>query len=150
MVKPAWILVADASQARILQKQSGASFEMVHSFSHPQSRLKASDLGSDSAGREMGSAHFGGAAYEARTRPKRKEHGQFAHEIAEFLDTAAHAGRFSSVSIFAASPFLGEIKQALGAATERMLAEVYDVNLSAVSVHELQDRIDSHRATGHR
>lgn len=52
MVKPTWILVADASQARILQKQSGASFEMVHSFSHPQSRLKASDLGSDSAGRE--------------------------------------------------------------------------------------------------
>lgn len=70
MVKPEWILIADASRARILQKQLGAPFEIVHSFSHPQSRLRARELSSDGAGREMGRGHFGGAAYEARTSPK--------------------------------------------------------------------------------
>ena len=91
MVKPAWILVANASCARVLQRQAGASFELVRSFSHPQSRLKASELSSDAAGREMGSGHFGGAAYEARTPPKRREHDRFAREVSEFLDEAAHA-----------------------------------------------------------
>ena len=46
-----------------------------------------------------------------------------------------------SVRLFAASPFLGELKAQLGDATQRILAGTHDLDLTAVGPAEIGRRI---------
>jgi hypothetical protein len=66
---------------------------------------------------------------------------RFAHELAEHLERNAQLGNFGSISIFASSPFLGELKARLGPATLRLLSGTRDVDLTSVGPAELQRRI---------
>ncbi|MBI5278044.1 MAG: host attachment protein [Burkholderiales bacterium] len=141
-----WILVANAAQARILQRTDGGRLELVHTFSHPASRRKASELGDDKAGREMAPQGWGGAAFEPRTDAKRKEHVRFANELAQVIGQAAQAGSFDSLAVFASNPFLGEVTRALGHAGHGLPVETHGVDLSSVGIVELAGRMDAVRA----
>lgn len=146
-MKPHWILLANAAHARILQQTQGAPLVVVQSFTHSESRSKISELVDDRAGRENADRSFGGACYQPRTDPKRKELHRFAHELAAHLERHAQQGDFDSLAVFASSPFLGEIKSELGPATARLLSGTHDVDLTAVGPAELQRRIAHELAT---
>lgn len=145
-MKPDWILIANASRARLLEQQAHGAYSLLRSFEHPASRLHSSELGEDKRGRENVDGAFGAAAYEPRVDWQRKEHLRFAIELADFLETGAQHGQCGSVRVFAASPFLGELKARLGEATRRVLAGTHDVDLSAVGVAELGRRIQQELA----
>lgn len=140
MTNPEWILVANASTARLFRLAPG-SLTALGAFQHPQSRQRSSTLGDDKAGRELSGRGFGGAAFEARMDAHRKEHLQFARELGEMLEAGALQGSYASLRVFACSPFLGELKQALGPAAQRLLGGVHDVDLTHVGPAELADRI---------
>lgn len=140
-MKPDWILIANASRAQLLQQEPGRQPRALHSFEHPASRLHSSQLGTGERGREGSDRSFGAAAYTPRLDAQRKEHLRFARELAEYLEAAAQQDQYGSVRVFAASPFLGELKAQLGAATLRLLAGSHDVDLSAVGPAELGRRI---------
>ena len=72
---------------------------------------------------------------------REKEHQQFAREIAEYLEHAARENRYRALHLFAASHFLGDIKQALGDNTRKLLAGTHDVDLTPVGLTELERRI---------
>ena len=57
------------------------------------------------------------------------------------LEAGALEGSYASLRVFACSPFLGELKQALGPAAQRLLAGARDVDLTHVGPAELADRI---------
>ena len=142
-MKPDWILIANASRARLLQQEEpGASVALMHSFEHPASRLHSSELGDAARGRESTDRAFGAAAYEPRIDAQRKEHLHFAGELADFLERGAQQGVYGSVRVFASSPFLGELKAQLGDATRRLLAGTHDVDLSTVGPAEIARRIE--------
>lgn len=141
-MKPDWILIANASRARLLRREDRGRYTELRSFEHPASRLRSSVLGDDERGREAADGSFGAAAYEPRIDAQRKEHLRFAAELAGFLETAAQQGLFGSVQVFAASPFLGELKAQLGDATRRVLAGSHDLDLSAVGPAEIGPRIE--------
>lgn len=145
-MKPDWILVANASQARLLQKEPGAPLVVLQAFHHPASRQHSSTLGDDKAGREKSDRSFGGAAYEPRVDAQSKEHLHFAHELAEALEQGTREGRYANVQVFASSPFLGEIRQALEDGTRRHLAGMHDVDLTALGLAEIEERVRA--ATG--
>lgn len=148
-MQPHWILIANASHARLLQQEPGAPMVVLAAFQHPASRQHSAVLGDDKAGRELSGRGFGGAAFEPRTDAQTKEQLHFARELADRLEEGARAGRCQSIAIFASSPFLGELKQALGEQTRRLLTHTRDVDLTHVGLAEIERRIQHELAQPH-
>ncbi|MDP3759269.1 MAG: host attachment protein [Ramlibacter sp.] len=140
-MKPDWIVVANATRARILQRERGEPMTVVKTFSRPAGRSKVSDLAGDRAGHGSSDHSWGGSAYPPRIDAKRKEHERFATELAAHLERAAEQGTYRSLAVLASSPFLGEVKAELGPAAEKLLTVTHDVDLTAVGPAELEKRI---------
>jgi protein required for attachment to host cells len=140
-VKPHWIVIANATNARLLQQEQGGRLVILKSFSHSQGRSGIDDLVDDRAGYGTTVGGFDGMSYQPRTDPERKAHERFARELAEDLERQAQCGGFESLALFASNPFLGELKSALGAATMRLLSETYNIDLTSVGPAELERRI---------
>ncbi|HEY8050483.1 MAG TPA: host attachment protein [Ramlibacter sp.] len=142
-----WFLVANSARATVYARaEAGEKVKAVRSFEHPPSRLKTAELGDDKAGRELSGRGFGGAAFEPKLDPHRKEHLHFAHELCAFVEHEAQQAAFGSLTVFAPDPFLGEIKKALGPASTRVLAAAHDTDLSHVGAAELDRRIAKAKA----
>lgn len=141
-MKSDWILIADATRARLLQQEEGKSLIQLRTFEHQASRLHSSELGTDARGRERSDRRPGASAYEAHADPHRKEHLRFACEIAEFLEHGARHDLCRSLRVFAPSPFLGLLTAELGDATKHVLAGSHDLDLSCVGIAEIGHRIE--------
>jgi protein required for attachment to host cells len=139
-MKPDWTVIANATRARLLQQEQGAPMVILESFIHPEGRGKVSELADDKAGQQK-TDRFGGAAYEPRVNAKRKEHTEFARELAHLLEQEAQLDHFRSLTIFASSPFLGELKAELGKATLRRLISTHEQDLTSLGLSELEERI---------
>ena len=140
-MKPDWILIANSTRARLMQMERNERVTELETFVHPQSRIKVSDLVDDRAGHESTDRSYGGTSYQPRTDARQKEHQRFAREIAEFLERQAHSGSYRSLAVFASSPFLGELKAAVGAATIKLMSGTHDLDLTSVGVAELGRRL---------
>ena len=140
-MKPDRILIANATHARCLARETNGALRVLETFEHPQSRSKVNEIVSDKMGREASDRGYGGAAYQPPTDPKRKEHMHFAHELANYLEREAAAGRFQALAIFASDPFLGELKAALGDAARRCLSSTYDLDLTSYGLSDLEQRV---------
>lgn len=140
-MKPDWILIANASHARLLRREGGNLLVVLESFEHPESRSKVSELADDKMGREDSDSSFGGSAYQPRVDAKEKEHVRFARQLADHLERQAQLGNFRSLAIFASSPFLGELKAELGDATARLLSTTHDLDLTSFGLTELEQRV---------
>jgi protein required for attachment to host cells len=145
-MKPDWILIANATHARLLRHERGSPMVILESFEHPESRSKISELADDKMGQEKSDRSFGGAAYQPKMDAKQKEHMRFARELADHLEQQAQQGSFRSLVIFASSPFLGELKAELGEATARLLPITHDLDLTSFGLTELEQRVQSELA----
>lgn len=140
-MKPDWILVASAGEARLLAHEPGSPMVTLRSFHHPQSRLHSSELGDDERGRQRSDRVHGAAAFEAHVEPHRKEQLHFAHELAVALEEGVKAGRCAHVHLVAAEPFLGLLKAALDESTRRSLAGTHEHNFTALGLAEIEHRV---------
>ena len=140
-MKAEWILIANATRARLLQKEQGSPLVVIQSFEHPQGRAKTSELADDRAGQGKTDHSFGGASYPPRLEAKDREHLRFARELARYLEHQARQGNFHSLALFASSPFLGQLKAQLGKATARLLTATHDLDLTSVGLVELDQRV---------
>lgn len=141
-MKPNWIVIANAGNARVLEDQGEGALAVLQTFKHPQSRSKGSELSTDKAGMEKSDSGLGGgAAFQPRTDLRQKEHAVFARELAAHLEHAAQQGTFKSVALFASSPFLGELKSHLGSATQRLVGSTHDIDLTSFGLGELEQRV---------
>jgi len=140
-MKPDWILVANASEARLLQHEPGCPLTVLLAYHHPSSRLHSSELGDDERGRQRSDRSPGAKAFEGHLEPQRKEHLRFARELAGALEQGAADGRCHRIHVFAASPFLGELRQEFGAATRRVLAGSHDLDLSGLGLAQIEQRV---------
>jgi protein required for attachment to host cells len=144
-MEKSWIVLANAARARILERDpaDGALAELTD-FVHPQSRQKASELASDRPGHAQ-KAHGDPAkvstAFEPRTDLRRKEHEEFARQLAQHLDDAVAQRRCTSLVLIASNPFLGELRSHLGSATQKALALAVPTDLTSVAVPELTRRV---------
>lgn len=146
-MKPQWILLANASTARIFQRTSpGEAIVPLATMKHPASRLKAGMLSDDRPGREATDHSRGGNRYEPRSDAHRKEHRRFANEVSGRLDAGLMAGAFDTLWLFASNPFLGELKAELSEAVARRLELLVDSDLCALDVADIEERLRHHRA----
>jgi protein required for attachment to host cells len=148
-MKPHWILVANASEARLLQQEAGGPLVVLQAFHHPESRLHTATLGDDKAGREVSGHGFGGSAYQPRMDAQHKQHLHFARDLADHLEQAAGEHRYESLAVYASSPFLGELRHLLGDATRKLVAGTHDVDLTSFDVAEIERRLQEERSRAH-
>lgn len=115
-----WILIANTTRARVLQQEAGSAMVVLESFVHPAGR---------------------GVRTEAPKDARQKECTPFAHELAQFLEFEARQGHFVSLTIFASSSFVDELRAGLGRMTQRLLLGLHEQDLTSVGVAELERRI---------
>jgi protein required for attachment to host cells len=146
-MKTEWIVVANASLARVFKRESPAGpLSAVATMEHPESRAKGSALSSDRPGHEASDFSAGGNRFEPRSDPRRKEHHRFAHEIAERLDEALGRNEFGSVALFASDPFLGELKGALSEPVRQRLQVARDSDFTSLGIDALEERLRALRS----
>ncbi|MES2092172.1 MAG: host attachment protein [Pseudomonadota bacterium] len=141
-MKRQWIVVANAAHARLFSRVLPSDPLIPLSvLEHPESRLKASELGDDRPGHEANDITPGGNRYEPRTDARRKEHQRFAHEISQRLDAGLAAGEFNTLVVYASSPFLGELKDQLSEAVQKHLQVTFDRDLTSFGLDEIERRL---------
>jgi protein required for attachment to host cells len=142
-MKATWILIANASTARVFEKEADGKLRLLDGFAHPDSRKPGSTLGSDRPGHIEGEGHgLGSASYQPRVDPKSWEHEKFAKELAAYLNAAVAAHRCERLYLIASNPFLGQIKAHLDAQTAKRLAGGIAADLTSFEGRELKARVD--------
>ena len=137
-----WILVADASRARVLAGDRRLrDVVLVEEIDHAAGRLRASDLTTDGAGRSAGARGTAPSAMDAHTDPAAVEHDAFARALVERVATAFGAGQFQQLVIVAPPRFLGLLRRHLPPALADRVVATLDRDLTQVPVHDLSDRL---------
>ena len=134
------VLVANAARARLFERDAqNTAMRELATFVHPQTRLKGTALGHD----RPGLAHKGVAstAFPPHTDPHRKEHAEFARELAQRLEALALEARHPRLVLLASNPFLGELKAHLGGTAKRWLQVALPLDLTAFEGAELEQRV---------
>jgi protein required for attachment to host cells len=144
-MKTTWIVLANATRARILDREPGAGhLEELADLLHSQSRAKVEQLVSDREGHAQkahGDLGHAGTAFQPHTEPRRKEHAVFAAEVSRYLEDAVVQGRCPGLVLIASDPFLGELQGHLGAATARVVSGHVSRDLTSFSGTDLVHRV---------
>src|SRR5262245_174830 len=133
MVQNTWILVCDASRARLLVEQGRRrDISLLESFEHADSRAHGRDLTTEAPGRKpvgpVPAARVGGqgGAYgrpgaEPDTDPKDIEAQKFARELAARLDKGRSDHAYERLVIAAPPRFLGMLRGTLDDEVTKMI-----------------------------
>lgn len=142
-MKPELILVANATEARLfrLDHQPPHLALLAHQ-QDAQGHLKASELTNDRLGHAAEDHRPGGTSFTPRTDPRQKQHLAFARTLAEQVDEALARDGYERVSVFASSPFLGELKQALGPRARHALHAAIDLDLTSFAPADVLRRVE--------
>jgi protein required for attachment to host cells len=149
MTNSTWILVCDASRARLLEeKTKGNGFSVLESFEHPESRARVRDLMADAAGRKpVGpvpagrnggpSAAYGRPGAAPDTDPKEVEAVKFARELAGVLEKGLNDHAYQHLVIVAPPHFLGTMKGTVSTQVEKHLEVTIDKDFAGLELPEL-------------
>lgn len=138
-----WVLVSNAAEARLfLNEGCGKGLQLVHNWTHPDSRKHEGDLVTDSAGRtQQSDAQGGRSAIQWKTSPKETEMQRFAAELVERLGAGRMAGAFQHLILVAPPHFLGLLRESLDAPTSAMVRATLDKDYSQEVVPELVEHL---------
>ncbi|MFN9747684.1 MAG: host attachment protein [Burkholderiales bacterium] len=136
-----WVLIANSARARsFVRDEENHAMREICSFVHTESRQKGLALQTDRAGK-IRKSEGASSQFSPVSDPHRKEHTQFARELAQYLEEAALAHRFSEVSLIASKAFLGELRLQLGPATRQLLHCCIASDLTAYESSDLERRV---------
>jgi protein required for attachment to host cells len=141
-----WALVADRSEARILERRGPSHpFHVVEVVHHPEGRLQAGEIDADTGGKPRDGASS--AKFQPQERADEHAATVFAKHLAEHLRHARTVGRFERLVIAAEPTFLGRLRNALDPATKKLVAGEIHKHLLGAGDGELQPRLVE--AAGH-
>ena len=131
-----WILSANRSGARILEKQ-GSVLTQLETIHHEQGRLRDGDIDSDAPGRAFDRATAARHALSTSEAPHERVAKAFARELAERLRQGRLERRFERLVIAAEPHFLGLLRGALDTVTARMVVASVAKDLEQIPAEEL-------------
>lgn len=103
---PVWIVVANASRARIMERRhAGEPLLQREDRVHPASRQHPREGQADLPGHTIG----GRSALAPRISVRVRERRDFAHELAHVLRSHWHQHEIGDLVVYASNPFLGEM-----------------------------------------
>jgi len=133
-----WILVADASRARIFDLQDGQRLKLVREISNPRGRARAQDLVSDEPGRlAKGKGRQVLSAMDPRTSPHEVEAKHFAAELGHALHDGQMHQRYGSLALVAPPHFLGLLRKELHPEVDKLVVSAAHSDYTHVAEHEL-------------
>lgn len=143
MTTRTWILVCDASRARIFSKENKVSkLKLVEELEHPASRAHGRDLMADRPGRQQ---QIGGkterAAMEPRTDPKRVEAERFARELTVRLSKGLTDHGFERLIVVAPPQFLGMLRSSFDTQVTQRVMTWIEKDYTHTDERQLTERL---------
>ncbi len=134
MPEPVWIVVANGSRARLLQRdRHGEPLFEVMDWVHPQTRQHLSNPTGDHRTSGIG----GRAGLAPRDSSKDHERTQFAQEINQWLSQGVAQQRIGTLAVFASNPFLGDLLSQGNDQLNRHLGVSHALDLTHLTLPEL-------------
>lgn len=132
-----WVLVANGERARCLERHatSHALTELVD-FVHPHASL------TEAAAKGHGRTGHAGTQFEPRTEADDKARGEFAKQLAAYLNGGIEAHRFNVLVLIATSPMLGDIESRLSGAAKKALRRRVTKDFTRYVGADLKSRVD--------
>lgn len=157
-----WILVCDASRARLLRADDQRKgLVQLEALEHPESRARARDLMADAQGRKpvgpvpASAGHGGhggglggqGGAYgrpgaEPDTDPKEVEAQKFARELADVIEKGFDDHAYDRLFLIAPPHFLGLLRGAVSTRVQRQIQLTIDKDLTHEDLDQLGQRLE--------
>lgn len=138
----AWILAANNTHARIFTTESLSSpLEEIESFAHTENRLHDWEITTDLPGKIRSEGGIGGHAFEQPTDPKDHEAVNFAHFIANYLESAFNQNKFRQLLIIAEPSFLGKLRQQLPEHIKKRVCFELDKNMTMHSAEDIRNHL---------
>ena len=141
-IKPTYLAIANGTHAFIYdlehhnrKTEHAETFTPVMELTHPDSRLKISELVEDRAGKPGTNGVHG--KYESHDDPHEIELKHFAKEIAAVLERAREQNKYERLIIAAAPRFHGILKQHLSKNVEALVSEHIQKDYAALHTKEL-------------
>lgn len=137
-----WVLVADASKARIFNT-TGSKEPLVEikGMLHGESRLKVSELVSDQPGRQSGSNPSGSHGVAEKSAIKARERDAFARELCDILATGREQDRFRRLYLVAPSQMLGALHKHLDKQVKVAVQGEFDLQLVKASNENIRNHL---------
>jgi protein required for attachment to host cells len=139
MAETTWIVVADSSRARVIERRGEAATEL-EDLLNPEGRAQARDLATDECGRlysRDGPASAPNHATGPDTDPAEHAVDLFAKRLARALDDARVANRYDALCVVAPPKMLGRLRAAFSKETARRVAREIDKDFSALDLRAL-------------
>ena len=134
-VKPTWVMVCDASRARVFTfDKSHDPWTLLEDLSNPAGRARSHELVEDKAG------HLGPGS-QPRTDPASAEEEKFASRLGRLLETGFDGHRYGDVVLVAPPRFLGHLRASLSPPVARRVTASIDKDLTRADPRELRERL---------
>lgn len=138
MPQPLWIVVANGSRARVLQRrQHDAPLTEVKDWVHPATRQHRQDM----VGGHRQSGIRGRSGLAERSPFQDRERDAFAGEICQWLEQALHTHEVERIALLSSNPFLGELVSHGQGTLHKHLCATHAVDLTALPLNELEQRL---------
>ncbi len=140
-MKTTWVVVADASRARILEADVARhQLHEIHSFVHPQGREHNRGLKTDGEGRYFGPSGQRGPGHTGTPEADPAEHELelFTKSLSEFLDKARSQNRYEALHLVAPPKVLGQIRHHLSKPALQLVSDTLPKDISWFNEHELE------------
>jgi len=132
-MKPAWILIADSSKARIFTAENSvAELIEIESLTHSESRLLDQALTSDLAGKANVGQSTSGHTYVGEVGSKRaRDELIFAKQVTQHLCHELNLNKFEHLFVVASPAFLGVLRRACSSQLKKHIA--FSLNKNVVT-----------------
>lgn len=143
MSQTTWILVANASRARLFANQGPKKgLQLLKELDHPESRQKNAELVTDRAG-HMQSAGNGHGARQPQTVPKQYEAKSFAQELAREMCQGRNANQYSRAILVAPPAFMGLLNGALDGPTAGLISDRLEKDYTKSNDRDLAGHLEN-------
>ena len=139
MQKPIWVVVANGSMARVLERDPAKPGRWMEKqcLTHPRSRQQGLAAGHEPPGHSMA----GRSGLAPRSDAREHERREFAQQLAHAVKTAVGANPTGGLVVFASNPFLGELLGQLDDASRKLLSASHPLDLTRLGQPELIQRL---------
>ncbi len=133
-----WILVANASHARLFERSTFAEpLVELADWVNPASRTQARETERAPLGQSLA----GRAGLAPRADLKQLHRSAFAQVLARHLHEALLDQRMKSLALMVSNPFMGELLAHLDASVQKAIGAQHVLDLTALNLTELDKRL---------
>jgi protein required for attachment to host cells len=138
MPSPIWILLANGSRARLVQRNAEhEELTELRQWTHPETRLHPHE----GRGPDRQSGIRGRSALASHGKAEDKERHAFAQEMCEWLKQALDDHAVGGIAFLASNPFLGQLMACSTGKLRIRLTATHAVDLTDLPMVELEQRL---------